>query len=408
MEKLKTSTIGIYIHRPLKKENASKNALLPYVLKRGCKLCPDTESLEKFTQDLYGADVRCGVIKRGEDQIITFSFEAISDKYAIDREPVFKKLTGLAMSILFEPICTGGGFDASFVSQEKKNLSERIESIKNDKRSYANLRCIQEMCGDDEFSTLSYGSVNDVNKIDEKSLYEHYMSIITSSLIDIYVCGDADTESIISEIKKYISGKVFIKGGITHTGLLTPRGNVNYHEEILDVKQGKLAMGFTTETEPVGDGYYALMVANSIFGAGAHSKLFNNVREKLSLAYYASSSMERSKGIIVVNAGIEFSNYQKAYDEILLQLQDVKDGRISDLEYESSVNAIINSLKSCFDDQYAMQSFYLSEEIYSSGLSLDDIIEKIKSVTMADAVAAAQSIKLDTVYFLKGGKSDAE
>jgi len=407
MKKLKTSTIGIYIHRPLTKETASMNALLPMVLKRGCSLCPDSEALEKFCQELYGAGASCGILKRGEDQIINFSFEAISDKYAIDKEPIFSKLTELAMSMLFEPVAENNAFSEKILEQEKKNLCERIESIKNDKRSYASIRCVEEMCKGDAFAVSRYGTAEDVNKIKSDDLYEYYKKIITSSVIDFYVCGDVDTDNIVSTIKKYISDKEFVKGDIKRTEILSPLDNINDVEESLDVNQGKLSLGFTTSTEPVGDEYYALMVANSIFGSGAHSKLFNNVREKLSLAYYASSSMERSKGLIIVNAGIEFSKYKEAYDEILVQLDDVKKGKISELEYNSSINAIINSLKSCFDDQYAMQSFYLSEKIYNTGLSLEEIIEKIKSVTVDDAVKAAQNIKLNTVYFLKGAEPNA-
>ena len=407
MKKLKTSTIGIYIHRPLTKETASLNALLPKVLKRGCSLCPDSESLEKFCQELYGAGASCGVLKRGEDHIVSLCFEAISDKYAIDKEPVFSKLTELAMSMLFEPVTENGVFPEKTVEQEKKNLCEKIESIKNDKRAYANSRCIEEMCKGDSFAVKRYGTVEDVNKINSVDLYNHYKSIITSSAIDFYVCGDVDTDNIINTIKKYTDGIEFVKGDIKLTDILAPSDSVNNVEESLDVNQGKLSLGFTTSTKPVGDEYYALMVANSIFGSGAHSKLFNNVREKLSLAYYASSSMDRSKGIIVVNAGIEFSKYKEAYDEILVQLEDVKQGKISELEYDSSINAIINSIKSHFDDQYAMQSFYLSEKIYNTGLSLEEIIEKIKSVSVDDAVKAAQNIKLNTVYFLKGAEKNA-
>lgn len=408
MEKLKTSTIGVYIHRPLKAETAAANGILPLILKRGCKLCPTMEALERFSQNLYGASVRNGIIKRGEAQIIHFSFEAISNKYAVYGENIFGELARLAMSMLFEPITTDGGFDPVVTEQEKKNLCEIIESEKNDKRLYAGLRCIQEMCKGDDFAVGKYGTTESVSLIEPKALYEYYKKIITSSVIDIYVCGDVDCRDIIDTVKSYTDKLIFTKGEIITSSIFKPSGDVKFVEEEMNVTQGKLAMGFTTETNSVGDEYYALMVANSIFGGGAHSKLFNNVREKLSLAYYASASMDRSKGIIVVNAGIEFSKYRAAYDEILVQLSEVQNGNISELEYSSSINSIVNSLKACFDDQYAMQSFYLSEHIYNSGLGLMEIIEKIKSVTVEQAIEASKKIKLNTVYFLKGAQADAE
>ena len=162
-------------------------------------------------------------------------------------------------------------------------------------------------------------------------------------------------------------------------------------------------MGFITGvTSEDDDEYWSMMVANSIFGGGAHSKLFNNVREKLSLCYYASSGLDRYTGVLNVNAGIEFENFQKAYDEILVQLKELQSGNVSELEYVSSINAIVNSLKSCRDDQYAMQSFYLSEKVSGTGRELDYVIDKIKNVSVDMAVKASQKIKLDTVYFLTG------
>ena len=402
MTKLKTSTVGIFIHRRLKKEEASLNAILPKILKRGCQLAKTRVEIEEYLDNLYGADLRGGSFKKGEDHVIYFSVEAITDKYTLDKEPLFKKMTELLMSIVFNPVTEEDGFKKAYVEQEKKNLIERIESLKNDKRSYASMRCVQEMCKGTDFATPSYGSVEDVKNIDSVSLYKYYKDLLQSSKIEIYVSGECDMEIAEKVIKDNLPDIEFCGGEIELDGILKKDSEVNYIEEKLDVTQGKLSMGFTTGIEPVGDEYFALMVANSIFGGGAHSKLFNNVREKLSLCYYASSSIDRYKSIMIVNAGIEFENYQKAYDEILNQLECVKKGEISELEYVSSINAIINSLTSCFDDQFAMQSFKLSEGILKTGNSLEKCIEKIKAVKLEDAVAAAQNIRLDTVYFLKG------
>ena len=404
MTKLKTSTVGIFIHRRLKKEEASLNAILPKILKRGCRLAKTRIEIEEYLDNLYGGDLRGGCFKKGEDQVIYFSVEAITEKYTINKEPLFKKMTELLMSIVFEPVTEKGGFKKDYVEQEKKNLIERIESLKNDKRSYASMRCVQEMCAGTDFAIPSYGSVEDVKEIDSITLYEYYKNLIQNSKIEVYVSGECDISEAEKIIKDSLPDIEFNGGEIALDGILKKDGDVKYVEEKLDVTQGKLSMGFTTNINSTGDDYFALMVANSIFGGGAHSKLFNNVREKLSLCYYASSSVDRYKSIMIVNAGIEFENYQKAYDEILNQLDAVKKGDISELEYVSSINAIINSLTSCFDDQFAMQSFKLSEGILKTGNSLEECIEKIKAVTLEDAVAAAQNIRLDTVYFLKGEK----
>ena len=405
MKKLKTSTIGVFIHRDLNEEDAAKNALLPYVLKRGCALAPDSEALERKLDDLYGAGVRCGTLKKGLDHVIFFTLESISEQYAPESEMLFEELTRLCMSLVFEPVTENGGFKQSIMEQEKKNAIQRIDSVKNDKRSYASVRCIQEMCKGERFAVPSHGTVEGVNAIDGKILYAYYQDIIVSSPMDIYVCGDCDIQKVCSIIKKSTENKIFRSGKISEAHVFRGNETVQTCEESMDVTQGKLSMGFTTGISAADEEYFALMVANSIFGGGAHSKLFNNVREKLSLCYYASSSVERYMGIMMVNAGIEFENYQKAYDEIMAQLEAVKRGEIEELEYTSSINALVTGLKACKDDQYAMQSFYLSEKIAGTNRNLDELIDKISKVTVEDAVRAAQNIRLDTVYFLKGAEA---
>ncbi len=403
MPKLKTSTVGLFIHRRLNKDEAAKNAMLPRVLKRGSEFLKDRSEIEKYLDNIYGGDLRGGCFKKGEDQIMYFSVESITEKYVPDKEPLFEKMIKLLMSIVFNPLVENGGFSPLYVQQEKKNLIERIQAQKNDKRTYASQRCIEEMCKGTDFAIHSYGTLEDVEKIDAASLYEYYKDMIYNSKIDIFVSGECDEDEAVRLIKNALPVGEFSGGEVVLDGILKKDTPVTYTEEVMDVTQGKLSMGFTTGVDGVGDDYYALMVANSIFGGGAHSKLFNNVREKLSLCYYASSSVDRYKTLMVVNAGIEFENYQKAYDEILCQLDAVKKGDISELEYVSSINAIVNSLTSCFDDQFAMQSFRLSEKILKTGATLLECIQKIKSVKLEDVVRVSQGIRLDTVYFLKGG-----
>lgn len=400
--KLKTTVMGVYIHRLLNSDEASYNALLPYVLKRGCKLCPDTEAVSKYLENLYGAKLGAAVLKRGDDQLIYFDCEVISDKYAPDKEPLLSELTELVLSVLFEPVVKDGKFDEDFVKQEKEVALDRIEAVKNDKRSYASLRCIEEMCKGEAFAISRLGTSDGINMINAKSLYDYYKKMITSSLIDIYVCGDADINSIKDKIKEKVSGIDFVSADIPKTEILSVKRDVNNVVEKMDVMQGKLSIGFKTGIKPTDDDYAALNVMNSVFGAGAHSKLFNNVREKLSLAYYASTQIERYKGLIIMNAGIEFKNFQKAYDETLVQLENIKKGDISDLEFDSSINAILNSLESLKDDQRSMQNFYIGEEIALTMQDIEAKKEAIKKVTKEDVSAVANKLELDTVYFLTG------
>lgn len=402
MTKLKTTTIGVYMHRNLCEEEVSKNALLPYVLKRGCRLCQDSEAVAKYLENLYGASFGASGMKMGDDQIIYLGFGTISDRYAPNGETLSKDITKLMMSVLFEP----AAFTDEIIEQEKKNAVDRILAEINDKRMYAMLRCTQEMCKGESFALSSLGTKEGVEAVTSKSLKEHYENIITSSAIDIYVCGDADINALAEEIKRYTDKIAFKDAKIPKSEIFKGQGGIKNVTDHMDVVQGKLCMGFKTGIRADDSDYIPLMVMNSIYGGGAHSKLFNNVREKLSLCYYASSNLIKQKGIMFVNAGIEFQNFEKAYDEILAQLDAVKNGDISELEFTSSISFILNNLESYKDEQRMMQIYYLEQKASDTNYSIDELKEKVSRVTIEDVKRAAKKVELDTVYFL-AGKEDA-
>ena len=403
MTKLKTNSIAVCIHRPLNRKEASYNALLPLVLKRGSMLCNDREKIAEYLDDLYGATMGATAIKRGEDQIIYFDAETIADKFAPDGEKLLKKLLQLVMSVVFDPYTVNGAFDDAVFEQERKNALDKLEAFVNDKRQYAATRCQQEVARGTDFEILRFGDKEGLMSVTSSSLYEYYKSIITSSVIDIYICGSCDLNDAVEAVKEYTADLEVTEAYIPKTEIvLRDESAVRTVEEKMDVAQGKLAIGFRTNVKPTDDDFYALQVFNSVFGAGAHSKLFNNVREKLSLAYYASSMLEKSKGILVVNAGVEFENFQKAYDETLVQLEEIRKGNITEHEFESSINAILNMCNSYFDDQRSLVIYYLSDRVAGTSTTLEQYIEKIKAVTVDEVVAVSKKITLDTAYFLTG------
>ncbi len=403
MTKLKTTSVGVYIHRPLREEDASYNALLPLVLKSGNRLCPDREAVARYLEDLYGASMGATTLKRGEDHIIYFDAETISDRYAPEGEQLVADLLRLVLSSIFEPAEENGAFNERVVEQEKLNAIDKLDAFVNDKRSYASSRCQQETARGTDFAILRYGTKEGLSQITAKSLYDYYRSIITASVIDIYICGDADAGAAAAVVREYADRLSFTDAVLPRTEIISREpGAVHNVTEEMDVAQGKLAIGFLTNVRPTDSDYDALIVFNSIFGAGAHSKLFNNVREKLSLCYYASSQVERAKGIITVNAGIEFQNFGKAYDEILVQLEEIRKGNISEDEFNASVSALVNMFNSYYDDQRAMATFSLVEKSNGTNRTVEECIEAVKRVTAEDAAAVARKLQLDTVYFLKG------
>lgn len=398
MTKLKTTTVGVYIHRPLDKNEVSKNAVLPYVLKRGCMLCNNSSDVYKYLENLYGASFASSVLKLGDDQVIYLGFETISDRFAPCGEKLVSDIIKLLVSVLFEPV----QFTHETVEQEKNNAKNRILAEINDKRRYAMVRCGEEMCEGDKFALSVLSTIDDIDKITAEDLKSHYEKIITSSVIDIYICGECDENAVTKELKESTMKIAFSDSSLPKSQIFTRQGDIKKVTDHMDVVQGKLSMGFRTNIEANSSDYITLMVLNSIFGGGAHSKLFNNVREKLSLCYYASSSLVKHKGIMFVNAGIEFENFDKAYNEILSQLDCIKRGEISELEYTSSINALLNELESYKDDQHMMQLFQLGQKLSGVNLGIEEMKDKISKVTIEDVKNVAKKIELDTVYFLDG------
>lgn len=402
MTKLKTTSMGVYIHTPLSCETASNNSLLASILKQGSKDYPTLDVLVKKLNYLYGASISASVSKKGEDHVLSFEAECISDKYTYDNEKLLNELFEVVFSVIFRPNVKDYAFDEKVFMQEQKNLIDRIKASVNDKRVYANERLCEITCEGSPYEVSRLGNIETVEKITKESLYNYYVKMISSSKIDIFVSGDADFDSFADKVYDLTKNMGFEPTEIPKTSMLSQREEVRYMTDRMEVTQGKLAMSFTTGIEQSSDKFWGITVANSIFGGGAHSKLFNNVREKLSLAYYAGSMLDKYKGMLLVNAGIEFDNFKKAYDETLVQLDEVKKGNITDLEIESSKMFLINSLVTTYDDQMALISFYLNQKVAGTNADIEECIEKIKVVTKEDVARIIKKVHLDTVYFLAG------
>lgn len=402
-KKFKTTTLFAAIHTPLTKESATKNALLPLVLKRGSKNYPTFDLIEKKLARLFGANLNCNVIKRGEDQILYFELSVISDKYAPEKCEILKEASNLMLELIFNPYTENGAFSGEYVKAEKNNLSDMISAAVNDKQSYALWRLYEEMCAGESYGIHELGIKADIEKIDEKSLYEHYKKLISESVIDIFVCGEADIEGFKSALEEQLFA-IGRKGEYSYpkTTVHEKRGQVKKVYEEFEANQAKLSLGFSVGVDPDSDDYYSLIVANSIFGSGTHSKLFNNVREKLSLAYYAFSRLTKRKGIMLVGMGIEEKNYEAAYNETLLQLDLLKKGEVSDEEFESAIAFLSNNARSANDSQMSMIMFYLDNKIDGIEITIDEYLKKLGEVTKKSAVEAFKNVELDTIYFLKG------
>ena len=398
--KFKTFTLSFYIHRPLKEEEVTLNALLPFIMKRGSVLYPNLAAISKKLEELYGGFFDCGIRKKGEDQVICFNFEFVSPKYVKNDPQYLNEIYRFVFDIVLNPLIYDGGFKEEYVIREKENLKDHIEGLINDKKEYASLRCLSQMCTGENYALYEYGRIEDMERIDGKVLYNHYQDILRSSVIDVFAVGEVD----LKPLEQKLSGvdRSLVSYEYPKTSVLKKSSDIQVAEDKFEVAQGKLAMGFRTNTGFCDEDAFALTLFNSIFGSGAHSKLFNNVREKLSLCYYAYSRLEKQKGIMLVSSGVEFENFKKAHDEILAQLQDIREGKVSDAELNASKKAIVNILMSLNDSAFSMEDFYLSGLIAGKVTDIEEYIRKIEETTLEEVVKVAGKIQLDTVYYLTG------
>ncbi len=399
--KYKTVSMSLFLHRHLSRSEATLNALLSKVLRRGNDKHRTMNELNRYAENLYGTLYDINVMKKSYAQSIVSTVNVLENTYA--DENIISDGIRLMLDLVFKPYLPCGNFNKNYVEGEKQNLKDDIEGLINDKRSYADFRCIEEMCKGEDGAVFEFGYIEDLEKIDEKVLTNHYKSVITSSPIDIFVVGHADIAEIERILKDYFSKYDFCIDPIVNTAKkVGAKGDVKHVTDSFDVAQGKLALGFRTGITLEDDNYYALLLGNSIFGAGAHSRLFNTVREQMSLCYYASSRLDKFRSIMLISSGIEFENFEKAKSEILNQLKKVSSGDFTGEEFEVSRDFIINNYRSCKDSPYLMKDYYLGHCFSSNHDTIDEAIEKIKNVKKDDVIKAMSEIKLDTVYFLKG------
>lgn len=404
--KFKSAYLSVTMMLPLEAERASLNALLPYVLRRGTRKHPDLEALSAALDELYGGAIEPMVRKRGETQCVGLVAGFLDDKYALDGRPILEPAAALVGEILLNPFTQDGVFCPEYTAGERANLIDRIHSQINDKRTYAVQRLTQEMCRYENFGVDRLGDETSAAAITPESLWARYQELLAQAEFEVYYCGCAQPERVEQALRQALAPLLAREPGellYADCEIRTNAVEVNTVEESMDVTQGKLAMGFRTGGNAVWEeDYPALLLCNAVFGGTTLSKLFLNVREKLSLCYYASSMLEKMKGVILVSSGIEFDKYQEARDEILHQLEEIRQGRIEDWELEGARRTVISGYRSYLDNQGQLEDFWLGQAAAGLDTEIEELTSRLEGVTASQVAAAAQKLELDTVYFLKG------
>lgn len=402
-EKFKTNLIAIMLTTKLDRENVTKNALIPAVLRRGTKNLTTQEEINKKLEEMYGASLDCGLDKTGDNQVLKFYIETVNDEFLPqEAENMLKISLEKIFEFVFNPYLENGCFKKEYVEQEKENIKQIIDGKIDNKARYSLDRCIEEMYKDQPYGLYKYGYVEDMKDINEKNLYEYYQQLINECKIDIFVSGiiDEETENIIKNNENIIKLKDREPQYNEPEIIAKKSEKENDVQESMDVTQGKLIIGMDLDIDD-DNLRFDVMIYNSIFGGSANSKLFQNVREKASLAYTASSSYYRFKNNIFINCGIEIKNYEKALEIIKQQIEDMKKGDFTDEEVENAKKGIIASIKTIDDEQDTEITYFFSQELSKSKCNIEQYMQRISEVTKDKVVDVANKVSVNTVYFLK-------
>ena len=410
-DKFKTSCMSINLLTQLERETASMSAVIPYVLRRGTSMHPDMESIAEELDSMYGACVEPVVRRIGEIQTVGFFASFADDKFIPDGESVAEKLAGLMGEILLSPNTKGGLFLPKYVESEKDKLLELIRSKINEKLAYSVQRLFEQMCCFEDFAVPKFGTEDTAENIYYQKLTKHYRNLISTCPVEVFYCGSMDDEKIADILRDALCGM--------------PRGEINYDigtdirmnavedkvrefSDKMNVTQGKLVMGYRLGDIMEDPDLAAIYVFNAVYGGCVTSKLFMNVREKLSLAYFASSVVDTHKGLMLVYSGIDFDKLEDAKAEIIAQLEDVKNGVVTEDELGAAKSSVSSSLRAAMDSQGELEGFYLANAL--DGLEFDpmELAELVDSVSLDDVMKVANSVVCDAIYFLDSDGEEGE
>lgn len=404
-DNFKTNLYAVFLATPLKRENVTKDALLTAVLRRGTANIKTQNEISKKLEEMYGASFDCGVEKTGDNHIIKFYLESINEEFLPENEPLKEKCLDILFDIILNPLIEENGFKKEYVEGEKKNIKQIIEAKIDNKTRYALDRCIEEMFKGEPYGLYKYGYVEDLEKVTPEELYKYYKQLISKCKIDIFCSGNIEKEELNKTIKQNEKiqkleprqAEYIVNNEKTEEQEL---GEEKLIEEHMQVGQGKLVIGLTVNCIEE-NARFATSVYNAILGGGANSKLFQNVREKESLAYTASSNYVRQKNSIFIRCGIEIENYEKAFDTIKQQLEDMKQGNFKEEDIENAKKLIIESVKSITSEQDTEITYYYGQELADTFIEIEDYIKKINWISKEQIINIANKTVINTIYFLR-------
>ena len=409
--KFKTSYMSLNLLTQLKRETASLNALIPSVLYRGTLRYPDMEKLNARMEELYGAVIVPLVRQLGEIQCIGFSASFPEESFLPPGADEFSSVVSLLSDILLHPATKGGLFLPQYVESEKEKLSQLLQIVINNKRGYALMRCREEMCCFEDYSAGRCGKAEDVDSIHYKKLTKQYRLLLETSPVEIFYCGRESEKRTVSVLRECLSAmpRAAIDYDIgTDIRLNAVEAEPRFCREEMALSQARLVLGWRLGESMELENRSRVSVFNAVFGGGVTSKLFMNLREKMGLCYDVSSGLDMRKGLMFVSSGISAENFEIARNEILAQLDSIRNGDVTKEELEAAKAVCVADTLAISDSQNALDSFYLVRAIEGTDFSPEESAELLKEVTVSDVVEAAKSTECDMIYLLAPSDDEAD
>ncbi len=405
--KFKHNRISVNLIVPLDAQTVSRYAILPFLLRKGSQSCNDFTQLNRRLDAMYGASLAADVGKSGGNQIITLGIKTLDDRFTLEGEDMVRQAAVLLRELVTEPLIEDGAFGREEFFLERQNLVDAIESLINDKRSYALAQCRMLMGRDDPAALFKYGTVAQAQALTPKEAAEGYRQLLDTAAIEIMFVGSGDPSAASEVMKKAFAGLTRNPQPFTDARICAAGEEVLKKTEYLDVAQSKMVLGFCSDTRGDGAQQAAMRLMTALYGGTPSSKLFLNVREKLSLCYYCAARYDRSAAIMLVDCGVEKENIESAKKEILVQLDEIRNGSFEDETLENTRLQIKNSLRAVADYPGTLEEWYLSRILSDEIASPEEEMRALDAVTREQVIEAARQVRLDAVYLLTSKEDSA-
>lgn len=404
-EKFKSIYFSVNFTMPVNQKQISDNSLLSAILGKSCDKYKTQKEMQKYLYSLYGANFDVGIERFGDLYNIEFRCECINKEFLPGKEDVVNEVLEFLYNIIYKPDIKNNTFNKEIIQREKEFVLNKIREVKDDKLRYGVRKMEELMCKNEPFSIYVYGDEEDILKITEEDLYKRYKEVINNSAITVIVSGNlSGYDDIETRINNIFGNK--LTSNLDYKELICDKKEKHQKEEIIESQettQSVLTYGLRIKNINSND-FYKLSVYNALLGGTPSSKLFQNFREKESLAYTVRSRYYRFKDIIIIYAGIQKENYEKAKKVLENEINLIKEGKVTDEEFNASKQSIISNLKEWNDSKIALSKMFISNMFAtkSNTLELEDMINNMNKVTKQDVIDIANNIAIEKIFFLGG------